>query len=108
MEKENNMRDIEIVQFGETLQGIKTYFVRCGCKTFVFTTRNEVVDFVHDYLGNPQMFEKKYYQEINKKEIGIPNPNQIEEKQVNQEERPSGLMGHAVGKGLRSTLERGD
>jgi hypothetical protein len=60
------MRDLEIVQFGETIKGTKVYYVKCGCKTFVFTEVQQLISFIVDYINDPAGFEKKWYEDNEK------------------------------------------
>jgi hypothetical protein len=55
------MRNLEVVQFGETLEAKKTYYVQCGCKTFVFTDTKELTTFLTEYIQNPNEYEKRWY-----------------------------------------------
>ena len=55
------MRDLEIVQFGTTIENNSTYFVRCGCQTFVFLSKEDLNTFISQYIDNPEGYEKAWY-----------------------------------------------
>jgi hypothetical protein len=55
------MRNLEVVQFGETLEAKKTYYVQCGCKTFVFANTEELTTFLTEYIQNPDEYERIWY-----------------------------------------------
>jgi len=80
------MRDIEIVQFGKRIDGKPTYFVRCGCETFVFLSKEEVKLFVNDYINDPDGTERRYYAQFEK--TGQETPTQGVGIEMN---RPEGL-----------------
>ena len=67
------MRDLEVVQYGQTINGADTYFVKCGCKTFVFANTLELITFLTEYIQNPNEYEKRWYEKNEKHggEVGL-------------------------------------
>jgi hypothetical protein len=96
------MRDLEIVQFGETLKGDKTYFVRCGCKTFVFTDLPEMKVFLDDYLEDPDGYERRYYQK--QEGSDIPEIQQAPPPVYTEQSNP--VYGPELGDRLRNHHDR--
>ena len=60
------LRDMRIIQFGKTYStGQPAYIVECGCETFVFTDKSDMVAFLEAYIHDPDKTEKMYYQRTN-------------------------------------------
>jgi len=66
------MRDLEVVQFGETVEGNQTYFAKCGCKTFTFIEKESLITFLSDYIRDPQGYEERLYAKNGKGAVGAP------------------------------------
>jgi len=67
------MRDIEIVQFGKTFEGKPTFFVKCGCETFVFVSKEDVKTFVNVYMDDPDGTERAYYRQFENEKMAEPS-----------------------------------